>query len=216
MVRNCWSPIFAAISSAGFIARFPTSGVTISADVSRLYCGSFRGEALTCLLELIVQADQSILDVGLGTEDTIATTGWESRTSRAEAHKIVFGEYRPVRREHPFDTATSCPTSPVIRELANLRTRTIEKGYVRIGPRRAALRIEQHVRCDEIAAASRQSIEPMRMAIDGASEWYRRQRRALAQTCPIEHIAKAKHPRARLVIAADLTATSEATIARGD
>src|SRR5215813_2197943 len=115
-----------------------------------------------------------------------------------------------MRRKHPFDTATSCPTSPVVRELANLRTRTIEKGYVRIGPRRAALRIEQHVRCDEITAASRQSIEPMRTAIDRAGERHRRQCCALAQTGPIEHIAKAKHPCASLVIAADLTAASEA------
>ncbi|MFZ2079555.1 MAG: hypothetical protein WAV38_23485 [Xanthobacteraceae bacterium] len=45
-----------------------------------------------------------------------------------------------MRREHPFDTGTDCPTSPVIGELANLRIRTIEKGYVPVGPRRAALR----------------------------------------------------------------------------
>jgi hypothetical protein len=160
---------------------------------------------VTLCLEFIVQANQSILDARFGAEDTIASTRCERRAARAEAHEIVFGKYRPVRREHPFDTATSCPTSPVVRELANLDTRIIQNGYIGVGPRRAALRIEQHVRYDEIAAASCQSIKPMRTAVDSPGERHRRQSRALAQTSPIEHIAKAKHPCARLVIAADLT-----------
>ena len=165
------------------------------------------------LPESIVHANQGILDICLGAEDTITTTRGKGCTSSAEAHVIVFDEHRPVRREHPFDTATSCPTSAVIRELANLRTHTIEKGYVRIGPGPATLPIEQDVRYHEISAASRQGIKPVRATVDCACERCGRKCPGLAKACPVEHIANAKHPRARLVIAADLTTTHNAAIA---
>src|SRR5262249_58699096 len=68
--------------------------------------------------------------------------------------------------------------------------------------------IEQDVRCVKVSAASRQSIEQVCAGVGESS--------AAAQTCPVKHIAKAKDPRVPLVITADLTATSKATIAGRD
>src|SRR5262249_12677289 len=82
----------------------------------------------------------------------------------------------------------------------------VEKGYLRIGPRRATLHIEQDVRCHEIAAARRQGIKPVCTGVGESS--------AAAQTCTVKHIAEAKDPRVPLVITADLPAASNATIAR--
>ena len=130
------------------------------------------------------------------------TARYKGVTPCTEAHKIVFGEHRPVRREHPF--GTDCPAGAVVGEFANLPTINIEKGYLGIGPRRTTLHIEQDVRCHEIAAAGRQGVEPMCAGVGESS--------AAAQACPVKHIAKAKDPRVPLVITADLTATSKATI----
>ena len=49
--------------------------------------------ALPLFLELIIQDNQSILDVCFGAEDTTASTRCERRTSRAQAPEIAFGEY---------------------------------------------------------------------------------------------------------------------------
>ena len=73
------------------------------------------------------------------------TTCCKGVTACAEAHKIVFGEHRPVRREHPFGTAADGPAGSVVGEFTNLPTTNIEKGYLGIGPRRATLHIEQEV-----------------------------------------------------------------------
>ena len=71
-----------------------------------------------------------------------------------------------------------------------LHTSTIKKGYVGVGPRRPTLHIKQEVRCDVVPTASCQSIEPVRAGVgEGA---------AAAQTCAVEHIAKAKDPRVPL------------------
>ena len=98
-----------------------------------------------------------------GTEDTTidGATGREGLTTCSETHKIVFDERRPVRRKHPFGAGAHCPASAVIRERANLYTGTIKKGHVGVGPRRATLHIKQEVRCNEVPAPSRQSIEPV-------------------------------------------------------
>lgn len=167
-------------------------------------------------LESVVHANQEILDIRFGAEvNTMNFTDCNGVTKRAEAHEIVFEEHRPVRREHPFDTSAGCPAGLVLGDLANLRTETIGKGYIVLSPRRATLPIEQEVRSKEIADATRQGIEPARLALDGeeaAVEKWIRKRPRFVQARAVEHIANAKHPRARLVIAADLTATSKAAI----
>ena len=136
------------------------------------------------------------------------TTRSEGVTACAKAHKIVFGEHRPVRGEHPFGTGANGPAGTVVGQLADLPAIDIEKGYLRIGPRRATLHIKQNVRCHEIAAASRQGIKPVCTGVSESS--------AAAQACAVKHIAKAKDPRVPLVITANLTATGKATIARRD
>jgi hypothetical protein len=69
---------------------------------------------LLCSLELIVQANQSILDVRFSAENTIAPTGCKGRASRTKAHEVVFSEHRPVWREHPLGTGADCPTGAVV------------------------------------------------------------------------------------------------------
>ena len=64
------------------------------------------------------------MNIRFGADVTKTTTG---NILRAEAHEIVFGEYRPVRREHPFGTTADRPAGPGVRDLANLRTGIIEK-----------------------------------------------------------------------------------------
>ena len=44
-------------------------------------------------LEFIVHANQAILDIRFGTEDTPAATGCERGALRAKAHEIVFSKY---------------------------------------------------------------------------------------------------------------------------
>jgi len=160
----------------------------------------------------IVQANQDILDIRFGAENA-PPTGGKGRTLCAEAHEIVFDKRRPVRCEHPFAAAADCPARTVVGDFADLRSVKSVKGYICIGPRRATLHIKQDVRCHEVTAASRQRIEPARATVGSAAERYGRKRRVVTQACRIEHIANAKHPCARLVIAADLTATRKTAIA---
>ena len=86
-------------------------------------------------------------------------------------------------REHPFGTTADCPAGPVIGEFANLRAGDIKKAYLCVSLRRATLHIEQDIRRDEIAAAGRQSIKPVRAAVGAAQERDGRNRHVFAQAC---------------------------------
>src|SRR5262249_60326364 len=86
-------------------------------------------------------------------------------------------------------------------------------------PRRTSRPVEQQVRLEEITYATCQSIEPPHLGIDGAGtadQQRVKKCRAVANTGPVKHVANANHPRGYLVIAADLTTTSKATVAAGD
>jgi hypothetical protein len=113
-----------------------------SRAVRRAYCGQrWRRCRSYCglSLEFIIQPHYDILEIRSGAEDTTidSGTGRQGLTTCSETHKIVFGKHRPVRREHPFGTAADGPAGTVVGEFANLPTIDIEKGYLRIGPRRA-------------------------------------------------------------------------------
>ncbi len=164
------------------------------------------GEVTKLSLEFIIHACQDVLNIRFDAGVTRASTGDIFRT---EAHEIVFGEYRPVRREHPFGTSAGRPATPVAGDLAKFRTGRIEKGCLQFRPRAATLHIEQEVRCREIAHTTRHGTKPARVGVDAAEI----SRPAAAQACPVEHSANAKHPGVCLVIAAELVATSKAAIA---
>ena len=68
-------------------------------------------------LEFIVHAGDQILNV-----------------AAAETHEIIFGEYRPVRREHPFGAAAERPALTAGRKVADLRAGEVEYGRVGTGP----------------------------------------------------------------------------------
>jgi hypothetical protein len=161
--------------------------------------------AFYCCLKFIVHASQDILDVCLATKRARAATTDNGRTSRAEAHEVVFKKDRPARHEHPFDAAADRPSGLVLGEFANLRARTVENREIRLCPSRAPLRVEQQVRLHEIADTTRQSVKPSHVAVDGKC-------RASANAGPVEHVANADHPDAHLVVAADLAAAGKAAI----
>lgn len=49
--------------------------------------------ALIQRLEFIVHANQGILDIRFGTENTTAATGHQRRALRTKAHEIVFSKH---------------------------------------------------------------------------------------------------------------------------
>ena len=116
-----------------------------------------------------------------------------------------------LRSEHPFAADADRPAGTVVGDFAHLRSVKSVKGYICIGPRRATLRIKQDFRRHEVTAANRQRrrSRPYRSA---ACRQPHALVRYVTQACRIEHIANAKHPRAPLVIAADLTATRKTAI----
>src|SRR4029077_5434345 len=124
----------------------------------------------------------------------------------AEAHEIIFGEYRPVRREHPFAAAAERPTLTAGRKVADLRAGEVEYGRVGTGPGRAALRVNQDGRLQEKAFARGQRIEPVGAAVDAAV----RKVRPRAQIGRVDDVANAKAPLIELDIAADLAAAGYA------
>jgi hypothetical protein len=74
----------------------------------------------------------------------------------------------------------------VVGELANLRAGTIEKGYICIRPRRTTLDVEQEVWLHEVAATSRQGVEPVGAAVGRTRKRCGRKRSASGQACRIE------------------------------
>ena len=124
--------------------------------------------SVASVLEFEVHADQNVLgicfDVDAAAANTSASIG-PGPATRAEVHVIVFQENRPLRNEHPFDTTADRPAGRVVRDLRHLRTGRIAYGVIPLRPGHATLRIEQHVRLHEVATASRQGIEPVRVTV---------------------------------------------------
>ena len=92
--------------------------------------------AAVTVLEFVVHTEQNILKVRFGAESmgcarTARDADLRGITIGAEAHEIVFEKHRPVRYEHPFDTATNRPPRPVAaRDFANLRTGRVESSDI--------------------------------------------------------------------------------------
>ena len=85
----------------------------------------------------------------------------------AQVHVVAFKERRPIRREHPFNTATGRPACSGVAVTAEGQT---SYGDVCAGlnPSRAALTVEQPARRERVTEAARQSVEPIEVAADRA------------------------------------------------
>src|SRR5262249_454655 len=160
-------------------------------------CSPIRRTAASAVRPTAAPALESIVHAG----------GEILNVAGARAHEIIFGEHRPVRREHLFTAAAKRPAVIVGRTLADLRASEVENGHAGIGPGRAALRIDEDIRLKEKAFTRRQRIEPIGAGV-GASG---RKAGAAAQIGAIEHVANAKHPLVELDIAADLAAAGNAS-----
>src|SRR5437899_1394649 len=96
-------------------------------------------------IEPVVHADQNSGCFCVGVEETTSHTDSGAEhimIVRAEVHVVAFQKRRPVRREHPFNATTCCPTcSGPITHIAEVNA---SKGYVcfGIGPGYAALTVD--------------------------------------------------------------------------
>jgi len=172
-------------------------------------------------IESVVQTDQ---DSGCGRFRADAATGGTDSSEgvvyiaivRAEVHVVGFQKRRPAWCEHPFNAATNRPACFGAGKTANVSTVYGDICTVP-SPDGAALSVKQPAGCEPIADAARQGVEPIIIDVNPDPVAVEDACPIPAQACPIQHIAKAKHPSAGiLIIAANLTAASKARIVRGE
>src|SRR5262245_14177515 len=188
-----------------------------------LEAGSLIRSALANPPESIVHAHQNSLNIGLGGEDIVSAKNSTAGKARValKAQIIVFEEHGPVRHELPFHATTSRPAGATGLRARNL-TEIVDKLCLRMRPRRTALRVEQQVRLGEIAYATRQNVEPLHFGLEsGIAKGRIKEERinvpGVTDARPVKQVAKANHPpTGKLIIAANLTAASKATIAARD